>query len=297
MIVGSILLGLAKDQISQNYSILRRQNAQRVQSELCANDVDSESRAIYQLRFIAPHEYVLEVICFSKPLEGVEVSRHKLPLWVTRSGGSVGVTADQPAEPMQLAVFADLIQILPDSLQSKMVWLVSHKTLIFEDNQVVSQKTKTILPVWTNQGVRSNCQAFNYSCCDEQNQAGQGPLVADTIDCPGRCYLRCLVRPIVISFGADGGFDPVNRSVEISGGGELNFSYVGQAGSVPLQSAVIDFGDGQNMTLDADTNSATHLYDCTQPVCQYDATITLVDVQNLTSPPTVLTGLRVVVRQ
>ncbi len=292
-----ILLNLTFDQLNQSYMTLRRQYSQKTQSELCVSEVDSAQSVDYQLRFVSPSQYVIEVVCFSKPLEGIELSRYKLPRGVVRSGGSVGVGVNQTAQPMQLAVFSDLISVLPTTLQSKLQWLVGHKTLIFADGQVSEIKDQTILPSWTEGGVRSSCQAFGYGCCHEQNQAGQGQLAADAIDCPGRCYARCLVKPLVVSFGADGSFDPMSRSVEVIGGGELNFSYVGQAGSVPIKSATISFGDGQNVDLNSDQTSTSHQYNCSSSVCHYSATITLIDEQNLTSPPTALTLLQVVVRQ
>jgi hypothetical protein len=99
-----------------------------------------------------------------------------------------------------------------------------------------------------------------------------------------------------LSLTAEPGFDITTRTAQVQAGQPVTFHYVVDVNQREFD-GVLKFGDGQQQTVQEVNGNVTHTYQCAEAECRYQVSLELLDEQNVTSPPTALTQLTVVVRQ
>jgi hypothetical protein len=116
-----------------------------------------------------------------------------------------------------------------------------------------------------------------------------GDQLTQVTDCPRSCFSQCLRRPVVLSFTSDPFLNPQTRVAAVGAGESVTFSYVVDVPEAELVQIVINYGDGQEQQLLETSGSSSHTYSCTQPVCTYQASLSVTQENGATAAPTPVT--------
>lgn len=265
-----------------------------------------------QIRFTSDKNYNLEVVCENFDQQPVLIEAKKLPAFVSKTSKTSGLVLKSDNYPtyVDLSSFGRTI------------------TVYIEDSNYAStyfNKPELDYSI----GPASECAAVNNQCCLIEAQSGQGERFNLATDCPKSCYESCLQRPVLLSFNSSPAMDE-NRNVKVRSGAEIEFSYVisetnadvfvgrldaeeasqsslatkfqdlfdnnqnvntSQAAS-PI-TTTIDYGDGSFEEFDSLQQSSVHMYTCNSSLCFYEAQISSVDANEISSAETDLAKILV----
>ena len=146
-------------------------------------------------------------------------------------------------------------------------------------------------------GPTTSCNGYGYECCLDTSQIGVGSKITGLVDCEKNCYSSCANRPIILSFNSNPLLDPRKRSLSISSGETVEFTYVADAGKATTVAGVLDFGDGKKLPVTGLVGQSSHTYSCTRSSCEYVAKLTLEDNWGISSADTSTSKIKVIVRR
>jgi hypothetical protein len=262
-------------------------------TELGAENVDDGPLYTPQLRFLSDTEYVLEVVCDQYEFVPKQFGKKQLPLFASKKPGQSGlVFAEEGAWSIS-------IQAVPADLETWLTKIAPLENLIFrartisvEDGSMVeslSVSPNVIEPI-------TACEGYGFSCCDPVRLLGVGEQRPGN-DCSDDCYSSCHQRPIILSFNAEPGFDRYQRILQASQADLISFNFVIDS-LLPEESQVtLEFGDGTSWIGIATETMTTHQYSCNQPVCNYQATLKVVDAYGTESANTTATEMNIAIHQ
>ncbi len=255
--------------ISHNYGDYARQCRQKG-SVLETNLIES-----YQLRFISPTDYVLEVVCAEFRLDPIVVASKSLPPYVRKLPGNAGILWGNAPSGIVVDAFG------------------RRRTIVVEQEQMFFEGFDETASLGV--GPVSSCAGYGFSCCQEETESGTGDQYVGVTDCPRSCYSECVKKPVILSFTSDPFMDPKTRTTTISSGEEVLFSYVIDSQGGEGHTVTVDFGDGEDQTLTELSSTATHQYRCTTGRCRYTARLLVTDNQGIQSAETALSKIQVAV--
>lgn len=239
-------------------------------------------KPIFQLRFISDTEYVLEVNCVENTIDPVLLSKKVLPPFVTKVQGGSGFTLDDRQSAVELEVFRDIEKQLAALLFFEPTFITRSVTIAAVAGTIVDDFD----PYDTENGPITSCTGYGYFCCDGVSQQGVGNTISGLSGCEQSCYAQCVSRPLVLSFTTSPFYEFQTRTLTITNGETVEFSYVSDPGKGNTVRATVDFGDGQTDSLTTDTGTMMHRYSCGQARCEYTAILTLVDNWGIESAKT-----------
>ena len=236
---------------------------------------DTFALAGVQIRFLDDHTYQSEVVCAQRARDPIPLRSGSLPYGVARKPGSSGLlfVVGSPAHTLVELTF---------------LW----RTIQYSVIDVSAKEKNVDYPV-------AACAGWGYACCDTVTQVPKGIAPpGDVSDCRSSCYSACQNRPIILSFRSDPPAPFDTRTVRlINGQHQATLAYIVAGSDAPIKSVIIDFGDGATQRLTEERDSVSHDYVCTQPSCQYTASITATDVNGLESPSLQTSMLNIVLEQ
>lgn len=221
-----------------------------------------------QLRFTSDTEFVLEVVCVQFRLDPIQVAEGSLPMFVRKTPGSSGLIWGNESSAVELGVFG------------------RHRTVLVEDRQLFYEPPGIVN---SGEGPLAACQGYGFECCQAETSQGMGDQLTQVTDCPRSCFSQCLRRPVVLSFTSDPFLNPQTRVAAVGAGESVTFSYVVDVPEAELVQIVINYGDGQEQQLLETSGSSSHTYSCTQPVCTYQASLSVTQENGATAAPTPVT--------
>lgn len=226
----------------------------------------------YQLRFLDNKEYVVEAVCETEK-GPFEVKTGILDFGVKKLPGFSGI-------------------LFPLNSQNQIDGRVAIGMLFSNWVVEVGDKANMVIKYVTNidsvlpgiDAAKSTCGGWGYKCCNYLMEVGEGEVYRDRItDCSGDCYDSCLSRPSILIFTSDPELvDQKNRIVEISKKDpSIVFSYSAQDTDSDNLEVTIDYGDEESASSFNQTDQFSHYYDCTKPICTYEASLTIKDSAGL----------------
>jgi hypothetical protein len=263
-----IILFVADSQIKGALKTLRQiktdPNAYYYKCREKGGDEDEAVPEVFQLRFTSNSDYQLEVICRQFPFDPIVVDQRKLPFLINKSQGSSGLVWGKDKSALGLEIWG-------------------RKSAI-----VVKDEKMTVSNFQTDWGKipATNCQGYGFKCCQEETSIGVGQQLSASADCPRSCFASCQSRPIILSFASDPFYDTQTKTITVGSGEEINFSYVVDPGDAALKSGKIDFGDGEDYEFFDTIGRIAHSYTCRQSACNYQVSITAIDVKDTSSAAT-----------
>lgn len=255
-----------------------------------------------QLRFTSSRAYVLELICPGFPDRPLVSEQRVLSSFMSKIPGSAGIIqrTDIAESYIGIAVFQELVKGLPEKLKPWLSWISRGELIGLSAGEIVikplaKNPTLTATSLF-GEGPISTCEGYGFSCCNAQTQYGMGDMVNNVPTCPANCYARCSSRPLVVSWRSSPQADWGTNLITLPSGGSVEFFYVLEDGSASGPwSATIDFGDGQQMSVDGKEGTATHEYSCTTSTCEYTASVVAQNALGAESALTELAQLKVIV--
>ena len=151
----------------------------------CYDGFSRSPSAWGQLRFIDEKNYVLETVCSDFPKRPILIESKSLPVFVKKVDGASGFIFNLQK---------------PHASQISLNSLGKEQTIYKEINELVSGEAPALIDYTA--GPASECQAFNYQCCQEDAELGIGKRQELASDCSKNCYQSCQPRPLVLSFNA-----------------------------------------------------------------------------------------------
>jgi hypothetical protein len=197
----------------------------------CFDGFSRSPAAWGQLRFVDDRNYVLETVCSDFPKRPILIEERSLPIFVKKVEGASG--------------------FIFNTQRSVASWITinslgKEQQIYKEINDLESGEPPTVLDYLA--GPASQCQAFNFQCCQEDIQMGIGTNQELATDCPKSCYQSCLPRPLVVSFNAMPASLENRRIINVRSGQPVTFAFVVSEGEQELFS-------GQVMVDDKEDNS------------------------------------------
>lgn len=260
-------------ELKRDFSLVRQLAARPQHYKDCLLDSLAADEFVlkgYQLRFVDERSYVVEAVCASSQKGLLTVRETTLPLNVTKLGGS-GVYIPVPNnENIDAAVII------------KSGWRLL--AVGFFDNQVMTKliSDPDLPQEFGEASAITTCQGWGFRCCDELSQVGAGAAPDGVSDCAGGCYQQCLDKPLLVLFATDPLMNAATRTVDIRGArASVGFSYAIDDPDGKIVKTKIDFGDGDAFEDTQERSSAIHEYVCNQTACNFVATLTAVDNDNL----------------
>ncbi len=253
---------------------------------------------IQQLKFTDDRRYNLEAVCSGFSDMPIESVPKVLSSFVSKAPGSSGIVLD-PIEPspqyVTLRVFGPIVDKLPKNLSPVLGWLAASAVVGIEDGQVVERAVGEV--VVTNLGPVAECSGYGYTCCDTTRQIGEGLSIQNLNSCTGGCFERCASRPVIISLRSDPPVDWETKTVDVVAGEPVKFVWGAEdaLSNAPWQVA-LDFGDGEIGSSDVLESYLEHTYACSSSECRYPVSILITNNGGVSSVPTDVSQLEVVVR-
>lgn len=306
-----LLLVWQSSVIKSDYNSLLNNNHAVICTEKYSYAQDSWS----QLRFVSNKEYKLEAICSDFATLPLEIKTRKLLPLVSKTSSSSGFNTSENALPSFIEIS-----------------VLGRKTYLYTDGKEIHSTYFKKPDLDYDQGPLSSCEAHNYQCCSLDWESGVGEQLADVNDCPKSCFSSCLLRPSILLFNTRPAFDDLTRTVAVSSGESVSFSYVvgngksdafsGQLDQEENKSwlkkiqalftksdenadlegialpvtVTIDFGDGQTWQSSNLKETTEHTYTCINKSCYYQATINAKDAQGVLSANNELAKMVIKVR-
>lgn len=251
-----IFLFLGVNQLESSLSTLRRAELDAKHFEICqrkgVEPIRGEPYSILQLRFISDQSYVLEVVCNQYNFDPVVIGEESLPTFVKRVPGDSGVIWGETLSGVRLEVFGRQAAVGVDN--KKIVSLSSDQDL------GISPET--------------SCAGLGFTCCQLESEVGRGRQVTQVTDCSQSCYESCANRPVVLSLMTEPALNRLNEPLEIYSGETVTFYYVLADNQMENLVVTLDFGDGQRQEFSQREGTVEHIYQCSNPVCNYQFKLT-----------------------
>jgi hypothetical protein len=230
----------------------------------------------FQVRFTSDKEYQVEAVCQLFSNDPIIIQEYKLPPFVTKVPGQAGLVYD------------------PQGLSGIILEVYKRKTtlLLEGENLRVMQGAHQIAGVQP----QATCAGFGYACCTMETEQGEGDVLRQASDCPTTCYLACMPRPSVLKFTSDPNPDLSSRVVNLPKGSAITFYFVTDPGKTNRATTQIQFGDGQFKEFLEEEGNYTHQYQCALVECRFTAQLVVTDPEGVTSVPTALSTINIVVR-
>ena len=192
----------------------------------CYDGFSRSPSAWGQLRFIDDRNYVLETVCSDFPKRPILIESKSLPIFVRKVNGASG--------------FVFNIQ-KPIASQITINSLGKEQSIYKEINDLESGQPPTAIDYVM--GPASECQAFNFQCCQEDIELGVGTNQELATDCPKSCYQSCQPRPLVLSFNAMPASLENSRIINVRSGQTVTFAFVVSEGQQELFSGQVMIGN------------------------------------------------------
>jgi hypothetical protein len=242
--------------------------------ELGVSDQETTAISSLQLRFDSPTSYVLEVVCNEFALNPIQIEQKELPLFTQKTPGSSGLAWGDEVSGIGLEVLGRTRGIF---MQGNEVWY---------DNV-----DKTVgLP-----GPLTTCQGHGYTCCQQETSIGSGLTLTEVTDCPQNCHSKCELRPLVLSLTTQPFFDQTTRQLTVTAGQPIEVGFViDPQGSKDLR-VELDFGDGTKDAFNQFQGRASHVYNCSKAVCNYQISVIATNDLKIDSALTAISKVKVVV--
>ena len=261
--------------------------------QLGSTVVGGEDIVTYQLRFLSSKEFLLEAVCDQFSFDPILIEQVILPQFVTKVPGTSGFIINHRQSGIKLQVFAEEINKISEAIKIDLSKFIKIKTLVAEDGVIILDGNNGFV----GGGPTTNCNGYGYECCLNVSQIGVGSKITGLIDCEKNCYSSCADRPVILSFNSNPFFDPRKRSLSISSGETVEFTYVADAGKATTVVGVLDFGDGKKLPVTGLAGQSSHTYSCTRSSCEYSAKLTLEDNWGISSADTGTSKIRIIVRR
>lgn len=280
LVAREVLLQFGANTIKTSLSVMRRSSSgggattftQQCQQKGVVVAPGESHVGSLQLRFTSSTEYVVEVVCGTFVLDPIEIETKELPPFVKKMVGSSGITWGTARSGIVLEVFGRRLSVGIDD------------ELTFTENGADPD---------LGTGPRTACAGYGFQCCQAETMVGQGEQLSGVTDCPRTCFSTCTARPVILSFVTQPFYDQATRTLTVSPAESIDFAYVASAGTTPLVTVTIDFGDGQTEQLNTLNGTASHTYTCARPSCEYQAKITAVDGEGIEAAGTPLTMVKI----
>lgn len=267
---------LRKAQLAGTYS---RQCAQKGSTVID----DSQSIVMLQLRFISSTDFVLEGVCQQFSFDPIPIGRGELPPFIEKVPGTSGfIVDDRSSSAVSISVFEDYVDLLTDSTGIDLSFLRRQEHFAFADGDLIDADETLAY----DQGPVTTCGGYGFQCCQQASEAGIGERITGLSDCSEQCYAQCIPRPILLSFSTDPLVNPIDRTVKVQSGQQVDFSYLADDARDEHLRATIEFGDGARTEAPHKQGVVTHTYQCPTGSCQYTAHITLYDSWGVASAET-----------
>lgn len=235
------------------------------------------SARLIQLRFTSDTEYQSEVVCDFFSNDPIVIETYTLPPFVKKVSGQAGFVWNSKGTTggIILEVYG------------------RKTTLVSEEKKFKMTQGAQVVP-----GVQpeATCGGYGYACCSPETQVGTGDLFRQASDCSSECYPTCLPRPTVLKFTSDPNPDLKERKIILGKGVPITFYFVSDTGASNIATTQIQFGDGQTQDFAENEARYTYQYQCAQVECQYTAQILITDPNGVTSVPTSISTIKIVVR-
>jgi hypothetical protein len=227
-----------------------------------------------QLRFTSPTAYVAEVICDQFPTDPILVKRGKLPLFVNKTPGYSGIIWGVEPSGIELELWG----------RYRTIGVIDHETrssALFKPHQLQPE---------------TSCSGYSQICCQSETQQGLGEVNSQVNDCPQSCFSACRSRPVVLSFTTDPFFEQSTRTLTLARGETVTFSFVTSSTEKLPPMVTIEFGDGQQESVNTFSGQISHVYECQSVQCSYTATIAAQDQNAVVSAVTPLTKMTILIQ-
>lgn len=211
LIVVAILLGRELLLIIASSELKRAANSLLNYNHLnnCYDGFSRSPAAWGQLRFVDDREYVLETVCSDFPKKPILIESQTLPVLVKKVAGGSGFIFDLREKKAS--------QIVLNALGKEL-------TIFKEINELDTGKAPTSIDYYP--GPASECEGFNYQCCQNDIEQGVGVRQELAIDCARTCYSSCRPRPLVLAFNAMPSDSSNKRTVHIKSGQAVSYAFV-----------------------------------------------------------------------
>jgi len=283
--ISKSLTSLHKAQLSGSYS----QECLRKGSQIIG---DNESVVTLQLRFISSTEYMLEAVCQQFSFDPIVIDRGELPPLVQKVPGTSGfIINEHDPSAITLGVFDEYIDEFNLMSNMDFSFLRKHILLSYADDELEKGDDTQ----YYQQGPVTSCTGYGFQCCQTASETGIGERIVGLNDCSDSCYAQCVPRPIVLNFASDPLINPIDRTVTVSTGSQVDFSYLANDAREGDLRAIIEFGDGARTEVPHAQGVVTHTYSCPNGGCRFVAKITLYDSWNVESADTAQSKMTIVV--
>jgi hypothetical protein len=240
---------------------------------LGSNAIAGELPVTYQLRFISSSEYLTEAVCDGFRYDPILINQGKLPQFITKVPGKSGFLLNLENTGIEIEVFALEIENISKATGFDFSSLSKINSLVAQNGVLI----KDVVIDITNDGPITMCSGYGYECCNEVSHFGTGDKIIGLNDCEQSCYAQCSTRPVLLSFNTFPLLDPKTRSITVTSGSPVEFTYVADSGNADSMSGVLDFGDGDKAPISGLAGQVSHTYECTRSRCEYSVLLSLED--------------------
>ncbi len=261
--------------------------------QLGSTFVNGEDIVTYRLRFLSSKEYLLEAVCSQFSYDPILIEQVDLPNFVTKVPGTSGFLLGSRPNGIEIQVFAEEISKISEAIKIDLSGLLRKQVLIVEDGSISNNGDERFI----GGGPVTSCNGYGYECCQDVSQTGVGDKITGLVDCEKSCFASCATRPVVLSFNSNPLFDPKLRSLEITNGATVEYTYVADAGKATTVGGVLDFGDGKKLPISGLAGQSSHTYSCTKPSCEYTVRLVLEDNWGVESAETNISKIKIIVRK
>ena len=295
LVTREVVLVLARVQIDQELRFLDKSQTKNQAATSCQSlggGSIATDQITRQLRFTSSTEYVLEVICPGFSSQPSILSAKTLPVFVSKAPGTSGFVVKPVENGITIETFRFEAERIGEALGLDLSFLIRKKNLIGQSGFLVGNTKSEYL----GNGPTTSCEGYGYACCDQIAQVGSGDRISGILGCEQSCFTACLSRPLVLSFNGNPFPDPVERTVQLTKGEVIEFSYTVDFGKSQMRDVVLDFGDGQKETLVEANGQTSHIYACAQAQCKYTAHLIATDTTGVSSASTPISTIFILVQ-
>jgi len=239
---------------------------------------------------------------------------YKLPPLVRKVSDNAGIVVSEDSKNPGI-----MVEVLG---RRGAVWYEKRVAISSTNKSEIEDKEFDIGPI-------TNCEVYNFVCCDGIGKTPSGRQFLGAVDCDNTCYERCSQEPAILYFTTQPFFEsatrnlhikpnePVKFSFQVSSNDaadnkkekELNFFYklmqsvynlfTGNTNQEEVKSdvkVILDFGDGNEQDFSSLQGVAEHEYTCGSDNCTYQATLTI-NTNGYKVAKTDLSNINVIVRK
>jgi hypothetical protein len=261
--------------------------------QLGSTFIGGEEIVTYQLRFLSSKEFLLEAVCDQFSFDPILIEQVALPQFVSKVPGTSGFIINHQQNGIEIQVFADEINRISEVTRVDLSAFLKTKALVAEDGIIILDGNNG----YVGGGPVTSCNGYGFECCQDISQIGVGSKISGLVDCEKNCYSSCADRPVILSFNSNPLFNPSKRSLSISSGDIVEFTYVADAGKNTSVSGILDFGDGKKLPVTGLAGQSSHTYSCSRSSCEYSAKLSLEDNWGVLSSDTNISKIKVIVRR